>query len=416
MSNLLRLNKAFDRIGSATDLDNLIKNAIVALRIDLGFDRAGFLLHDPETQHQVGTWGTDAQGALRDEHEFSAPVTEEQITSPDEERIVLKERMTLVEMEEVIGIGWHVQAAIFADRELVGWLYIDNLVNQKPISPEEFELIKTFANVYGQLIARATVENQLNIAKESVANQKDATVQAMNLVKQLEARLTGNEKMVALAEQLTGLIPISSRSVGNLLNFMSLLTPDQFNETDRPLMASARMSANRLARIFRYFDQKIHEATDNNTQTMSTRMVREYWLKQFSGYFIDTPHILNIDVDSDTEEVRLPLILMTLMVKELVSNALSHGLEDAPPGEVNISLNVNTDSIHLTVEDSGQGLDESNYVDALKLFVTSKPNELLGSGLNVTQNYVERWLNGQLALDESPLGGLRCTLTIPTAQ
>jgi signal transduction histidine kinase len=70
----------------------------------------------------------------------------------------------------------------------------------------------------------------------------------------------------------------------------------------------------------------------------------------------------------------------------------------------------------ITVEDSGAGLDEEQYRDVLKLFVTSKPNELLGTGLNVTQHYVERWLNGQLDLGPSELGGLCCTLQIPIVQ
>lgn len=316
----------------------------------------------------------------------------------------------------MIGIGWHIQATIVSDGQILGWLYIDNLTNHKPLTDTEQNMLRIFCNVFAQLIARHKAEQRLNNALDNLESREAETASAKRQIEQLQAKLTGNQNMAALAEQMIGLIPISSRSVGNVLNFMSLLSPEQFQETDRPMLESARKSANRLARIFRHFDQKIHLATDHDTQTMPVSMVKRYWKELFGEYFGETPHSLNVYIESDCEKITLPIVLLTLMLKELVSNALLHGLENAEAGEVNIHLKATPQSTMVIVEDSGWGLDECNYSDALKLFVTSKPNELLGSGLNVTRNYVERWLNGQLTLDKSPIGGLRCILTIPTQQ
>jgi signal transduction histidine kinase len=413
MPNLQRLHKAFERIGAASSHDELIKQAILALRYDLDFDRAGYLEYDQTHNQQRGTWGTDASGVLRDEHNFTANIEPRHKRIPRHDPIVLTEPATLVELDEIIGIGWHIQATVFSDTQILGWLYIDNLINHKALTEDELELIRVFCNVFAQLIIRNRAEQRLSDALSCLEQHKTKTELTRYQIEQLQTQLSGNQKMVSFAEQLTGLIPISSRAVGNLLNFISLLSPQQFNETDQPMLESAKKSANRLARIFRHFDQKIHDVTDNNVQTLPIQTVQNYWHELFSEYFSDTPHNLSIKIESDSESITLPFVLLTLMLKELVSNALLHGLENKPNGEVSIRLVTDADCTTVTVEDNGSGIDDCNCSDALKLFVTSKPNELLGSGLNVTRNYVERWLNGQLLLDSSPLGGLRCTLTIP---
>ncbi|TCS37667.1 ATP-binding protein [Reinekea marinisedimentorum] len=416
MPNLQRLNRAFDRIGTANNLDELIKQSILALRYDLGFDRAAYLEFDEKAKRQLGTWGTDASGALRDEHGFSDAVKARHTDICEKDPILLTEPASLHDLGEVVGIGWHIQSAVTSNDQILGWLYIDNLTHHRPLTDSELNQIRIFSNVFSQLIARNKAEQLLNKALNSLECHKTETEIANHQIQQLQAKLTGSQKMASLAEQMIGLIPISSRSVGNVLNFMSLLSPEQFHETDRPMLESARKSANRLARIFRHFDDKIHQATDNDSQTMPSLMVKHYWKDLFSEYFSETPHKLNVHIECESETITLPMVLLTLMLKELVSNALLHGLENSEAGEVSIQLKSAAESTMVIVEDSGWGLDECNYTDALKLFVTSKPNELLGSGLNVTRNYVERWLNGQLTLDKSPLGGLRCTLTIPTQQ
>jgi C4-dicarboxylate-specific signal transduction histidine kinase len=193
-----------------------------------------------------------------------------------------------------------------------------------------------------------------------------------------------------------------------------LLQPEQFSLSDRALLASAKKSANQLARIFRYADSKVHEATDNDIQTMPASLIQDYWYNQFNPLFRNTSHHFEVCSDNPSSTVSVPLILVTQLVKELVSNALQHGLENCQEGRARVSLGMQDGAVVVHVEDSGSGLDEEQYMEVLKMFVTSKPNELLGTGLNVTQHYVERWLNGQLELGpSSELGGLRCTLRIP---
>jgi signal transduction histidine kinase len=111
--------------------------------------------------------------------------------------------------------------------------------------------------------------------------------------------------------------------------------------------------------------------------------------------------------------INIPLILLTQLVKELLSNSLLHGLESSPKGFAYVRFNTDASRLVVQIDDSGCGLDEDQLIEVTKLFVTSKPNENLGTGLNVVQHYVERWLNGNLELSQSDHGGLRATLIIP---
>lgn len=415
MTYLQRLNNAFERLSQARNPDDLYRLAVLAAQEQLGFDRAGVLLFDRVTHQQIGTWGIDARGQLRDEHDFQAPVEDHLILFADGEHIRLNQDVPLQELGEAVGSGWHVQAAVFSGDELHGWLFIDNLIHHQPISDEQFHVIQSFANVLGQLIVRSKIEDTLLDALDSLANNENRTLSALDRVSQLEAQIAGSRRLVQLAERLSGLIPMSARAVGNLLNFISLLSPKQFVESDQALLASAQKSANQLSRIYRYFDQKVHEATENDVQVLQASVVQQYWMSQFTPLFRPTPHELEIHTEAPDEDIAIPLILLTQLVKELLNNALSHGLEGSQSGRASVTLEQTDRLLCIHVEDSGIGLEPDQYEEVLKLFVTSKPNEYLGTGLNVTQHYTERWLNGQLELGGSPLGGLRCSIRVPKA-
>ncbi len=415
MSYLQLLNEAFEQVSKAKNLDDLIRRAVKATLSTLGFDRAGIMLYHRETNELIGTWGTDKHGKLRDERGLRFPIHEFVIVDIKQGRIRLEENVPLKEDGLDVGVGWRVQAAIFSNDELFGWIFIDNLVSGKPITDDQFDTIKTFSNVLGQLIVQSKIEDTLMDALDSLASNEDLTINALEKVHRLEAQIEGNRKLVVLAERLSGLVPMSTRAVGNLLNFVTLLSKSQFSDADQALLESAKKSADTLSRIYRHFDQKVHDATDNDIQQLPGSVVQDYWLTQFNPLFRNTPHHLEVRTENPAENIAIPLILLTQLVKELVTNSLSHGLEHCESGRTIVSLKCKNNMLTIDVEDTGPGLDEEQYRDVLKLFVTSKPNEMLGSGLNVIQHYVERWLNGQLELGPSSLGGLRCTLNIPTA-
>lgn len=413
MSYLRKLNKAYAQLSKAKNFDDLLRRSVKAIQGTLGFDRAGILLFDSDTNEQVGTWGIDATGKLRKEHGLRYPITEDLITLQSKEVIRLVRNKSLNDLGEVSGIGWHVQAVIFSGNDLFGWLFVDNLVNGKDITKEEYEVLETFSTVLGQLIIRTKIEDTLLEALDSLATHESRTSDALSQIKQLKAQIDGSQNMVKLGEKLSGLVPMSTRYIGNLSNFISLLSPSQFDASNLDLLDSAKTSANKLSRIFKFVDARVHEATDNDQQQLAISVVEDYWRTQFLPMFRNTPHELTIQSTQPDQVINIPLILLTQLVKELLANALAHGLETTPKGFTYVSIHSDDAKLTIDIEDSGSGLEESQLNEVIKLFVTSKPNENLGTGLNVVQHYVERWLNGQLELSQSEHGGLKASLIVP---
>ncbi|MBU2864028.1 HAMP domain-containing histidine kinase [Reinekea forsetii] len=416
MSYLRKLNKAYAQLSNAKDLDDLLRLSIKAVKGTLGFDRAGFLLFDAQTQEQVGTWGIDAHGKLRNEHGLRYPITDDHLMLDSSESIRLIRNKSLNDMGEAQGVGWHVQAMVSSEKELFGWLFVDNLVNGKDISQEEFEVLETFSTVLGQLIIRAKIEDTLNNTLKSLAEKDQPQPKTLSELVRLDTHIHHTNESLILAEKLIGLVPMSTRYIGNLVNFISLLSPKQFDSANIDLLDTAKSSANRLSRIFRFVDARVHATTNDKRQTVSCAAVAEYWQSQFQPLFDKTTHSLILKVDQPELLVTIPLLLLTQLVKELMSNALYHGLESTTGGQVSIKLASQGGLLTVTIDDNGIGLESSQLNEVSKLFVTSKPNENLGTGLNVVQHYAERWLNGQLELSESTQGGLQATLTFPASQ
>ena len=104
-------------------------------------------------------------------------------------------------------------------------------------------------------------------------------------------------------------------------------------------------------------------------------------------------------------------------LSQLVANLLDNALAYTPAGgRVAIALaREPAGAVRLAVEDSGPGIPPEDRERVLQRFVrldTSRPSGGSGLGLSLVAG-VASLHRARLALDESPLGGLRVTLTFP---
>lgn len=118
----------------------------------LGFDRLALFLMSDDGQRFFGTWGTDDDGRLSDEHEFSAPMPD----SPwvvealqQEEHITVWEDFPLRYYGREIGRGWNAMVPLWYDNRPIGWIAIDNLIRRLPFNAGNRQLLL----MYGQLVS-----------------------------------------------------------------------------------------------------------------------------------------------------------------------------------------------------------------------------------------------------------------------
>ena len=103
-------------------------------------------------------------------------------------------------------------------------------------------------------------------------------------------------------------------------------------------------------------------------------------------------------------------------LSQLVANLLDNALAHTPEGRIGVSLECEeAGAVRLIVEDSGPGIPPEERERVLQRFVrldASRTGGGTGLGLSLVAG-VATLHRASLALDESPLGGLRVTVTFP---
>ncbi len=104
---------------------------------------------------------------------------------------------------------------------------------------------------------------------------------------------------------------------------------------------------------------------------------------------------------------------LRLAVDNLVRNAVAHG----PATRIVLSARRIDHSITITVDDDGRGIPAEEHTNVLGRFTRGSTAAPGGSGLGLALVTQQAALHGgSIALSDSPLGGLRATLTLSTGE
>jgi stage II sporulation protein AB (anti-sigma F factor) len=79
---------------------------------------------------------------------------------------------------------------------------------------------------------------------------------------------------------------------------------------------------------------------------------------------------------------------MKTVISEAVTNAIIHGYDNASDGVITISARIEADTVHITIEDQGVGIE--NIEQARQPLFTSKPElERSGMGFTIMENFMD---------------------------
>ena len=123
-------------LGKIDQTDEILKQAVIMARRDLGIDRIGTLLYDAENDEIMGTWGTNEAGDLCDEHGQHSPSSdshwvEKVLKSHD--YVALWDNVDLKQWGKSVGKGWNAIAGMWDGEQCIGWIACDNLLTLKPL-------------------------------------------------------------------------------------------------------------------------------------------------------------------------------------------------------------------------------------------------------------------------------------------
>ncbi len=144
-------------------LEELYRQAVELGRTRLGFDRLGLLLYDEANGLMHGAFGTDEQGNLRDERDYSEPIEDPRLLQVlhSAERIGYWPETQLRDFGQVIGQGWNAMAVLWSGDKAIGWLAADNLLKREPLT-YHLDILKLYGATLGHLISQKQSEEALH--------------------------------------------------------------------------------------------------------------------------------------------------------------------------------------------------------------------------------------------------------------
>jgi PAS domain S-box-containing protein len=173
------------RVTEVNDLRNTIERIWHGVHDDLGFDRLGIFLYNPERNSMDSTLGTDNYGQIVEEWHLWYPLSEVAIfirllEQPDG---VYFTRNYDVENEieedsDMYGVKDYAAVAAWAGNKPIAVICVDNLITKHPIGNEELEALRLFGGYAGLAIQNARLNSAL----------QNELLQRQNFINELESK------------------------------------------------------------------------------------------------------------------------------------------------------------------------------------------------------------------------------------
>ena len=185
------LNEVNIELAKTVTFDDLCRAAVELGLQRLGFDRLGLWFWSGDGNEIVGSFGTDEQGNIRDERGLSHQA------NPNDLRVRVANEQTLHTSDDhiplrdgkgkVVGQGWNVMVTLWDGKGAVGWLAVDNLLQQKPLTDSDLEILKLYSLALGNLCAQKRTEDELRTERNLLRTIIDTSPDLV-YVKDLQSR------------------------------------------------------------------------------------------------------------------------------------------------------------------------------------------------------------------------------------
>ncbi len=155
-------------LSRAATLDELTRKVVELGRNRLGLDRVGLWLisESQEKDRWDGTYGTDEQGNLRDERDQHFIYAPDWLNDSHHHIEYYADTALYDHEHRMVGHGWSLVLIIRDIGQPVGMIAVDNLFSQKPMSPDQIEILSLFAATLGHLITRKRSSDALRASEE----------------------------------------------------------------------------------------------------------------------------------------------------------------------------------------------------------------------------------------------------------
>ncbi len=423
------------RLSQITDLDQLIKAAIIEAQQHLFIDRLGVLIIDG--QEMCGTWGTNEDGELEDCSSFRKSIPDVPWvaeTLANREHVACWDNVDLVFKGRVVGKGWNAMAGLWNGDQCIGWIACDNLIKKRPMQPWLLEIIAHFGQMLGHLIARREHTQQLqqlnNELEARVIERTEELKLQLELLEKTQQELIQQEKLASLGGLVAGVAHEINTPIGVAVTAASHLEMDchaqqqAFNQQLLTKSALANflqqsqdtskmilLNLERANQLIRSFKQLAVEQLQDDVAQVKLLPLLNNLAFSFQHELRPRQIELNINCPDDLTLIGVAGQYNQIFTN-LINNSLKHAFSNKTSGNIYIKIDTDSTWLHIAYHDDGSGVAPENLTRIFNPFYTTKRNDGgTGLGLNIVANLIHS-LQGTIKA-ESLAPGLGFKISIP---
>lgn len=143
------------------DLATFYARIIELGRSVLGFDRMALFLYAEQDGAALGTYGTNARGEIVNEQHIRFVPSKLSImfrAFQRSERFCYEEYTMLYDNNQPFGMGWNAATVLWNGTQKLGWLVVDNLLQQKPASKPLLDTLGLYGLTIGTLLTQKRIQ------------------------------------------------------------------------------------------------------------------------------------------------------------------------------------------------------------------------------------------------------------------
>ncbi|NOH79276.1 sensor histidine kinase [Vibrio sp. RE86] len=280
------------------------------------------------------------------------------------------------------------------------------LTYQRQLKKRQFEQLQSEAKQKLEfLVMERTAELQAEISEREKTDT--ALRQTQNELIQAAKLAVLGQMSASISHELNN--PLAAiRSFAD--NGRRFLEKQHVERVDDNLMRISALTE-RMAKISNQLRSFARKSDSNDVSALDIEPVivaaKELLAPQFKANQIR----LTTAIEPTLPKVRINAIQFEQVLINLLTNAIQ-ALEEQSDKQITLAVTLQSESLQIHVDDNGPGIPFDQRTQLFEPFYTTKKNGL-GLGLSISHQIMQA-MNGDLSIDQAPLGGARFTLMLPT--
>ncbi|MFC1641691.1 helix-turn-helix domain-containing protein [Myxococcota bacterium] len=227
---------ALGELAVLDDADAMLRRAVELSLSPVGLVRAGIYLYDEPLDLMLGTWGTNLQGALVDEHHAMFELGKQgqrvfERAVSGEACWTVVEHCPIIDQSNqdtrVVGEGWVVCTPIRSSRRCLGMLYNDAGLTDASVEPRQQARVAVLCSLVGGLLETTRQSGRISVVSQ-VSPRHPLLRRAVRMLAG-DPSLGGNEISAQLEVSLSRLARLFKSELGmSLVDYRNQLRLERF--------------------------------------------------------------------------------------------------------------------------------------------------------------------------------------------